>query len=222
MLFRSDREHRPDDRHHRARGLVDEVRRGERQGDAEEHATLYKGARAPAALGLDSSALVLQLAFGGLTTGAIYALVAPRPLLIADAVNSVGPIAADFDEDGAADLLGKPLPLAEAMGFSAAAFRAYFFTPDDNHAYHEDFPGAEWLEDTLELENYGAYEALSAHTASDIRNPIVQKGIPTVGLGPLCGDLTQNGRHDEWVDLDDYLRAIKVAARTIADWCGTA
>lgn len=60
------------------------------------------------------------------------------------------------------------------------------------------------------------------HTSSDIRNPIVQKGIPTVGLGPLCGDLTQNGRHDEWVDLDDYLRAIKVAARTIADWCGTA
>lgn len=65
--------------------------------------------------------------------------------------------------------LGKPLQLAEAMGFSAAAFRAYFFTPDDNHAYREDFPGVEWLEDTLELENYGAYEALSAHTASDIR-----------------------------------------------------
>ena len=65
--------------------------------------------------------------------------------------------------------LGKPLPLAEAMGFSAAAFRAYFFTPDDNHAYRDDFPGVEWLEDTLELENYGAYEALSAHTGSDIR-----------------------------------------------------
>ena len=60
------------------------------------------------------------------------------------------------------------------------------------------------------------------HTSSDIRNPIVQKGIPTVGLGPLCGDLAQNGRHDEWVDVDDYLRAIKVVARTIAAWCGTA
>jgi acetylornithine deacetylase len=58
------------------------------------------------------------------------------------------------------------------------------------------------------------------HTSSDIRNPIVQKGIPTVGFGPLCGDLTQNGRHDEWVDLEDYLRAIKVAARAIVAWTG--
>ena len=65
--------------------------------------------------------------------------------------------------------MGRPLPLAEAMGISATAFRAYFFSPDDNHAYRDDFPGVEWLEDTLELENYGVHEALSAHTASDIR-----------------------------------------------------
>jgi len=65
--------------------------------------------------------------------------------------------------------LGKPLPLAEAMGFSAAAFRAYFFTPDDNHAYRTDNPGVEWLEEVLEVENYGVYEALSAHTGTDIR-----------------------------------------------------
>lgn len=65
--------------------------------------------------------------------------------------------------------MGKPLLLAEAMGISATAFRAYSFSPDDNHAYRDDFPGVEWLEDTLELENYGVHEALSAHTASDIR-----------------------------------------------------
>jgi acetylornithine deacetylase len=59
------------------------------------------------------------------------------------------------------------------------------------------------------------------HTASDIRNPIVQAGIPTVGLGPLGGSLTQNGLTDEWVDVDDYRRAVKVAAAIIADWCGT-
>jgi acetylornithine deacetylase len=58
------------------------------------------------------------------------------------------------------------------------------------------------------------------HTASDIRNPMVQKGIPTVGLGPLCGDLTQNGGSDEWVDIEDYLRAIKVAAGIVVGWCG--
>ena len=59
------------------------------------------------------------------------------------------------------------------------------------------------------------------HTSSDIRNPILQAGIPTVGLGPLGGDLTQNGLHDEWVDVEDYRRAVKVAADIIVGWCGT-
>ncbi|QCK86610.1 M20/M25/M40 family metallo-hydrolase [Phreatobacter aquaticus] len=58
------------------------------------------------------------------------------------------------------------------------------------------------------------------HTGSDIRNPIVQRGIPTIGLGPLCGDLSQNGSVDEWVDVEDYLRAVAVAAGIIAGWCG--
>ena len=58
------------------------------------------------------------------------------------------------------------------------------------------------------------------HTSSDIRVPMVQKGIPTVGLGPLCGDLSQNGGHDEWVDVEDYLRAIAVAADSALRWCG--
>lgn len=58
------------------------------------------------------------------------------------------------------------------------------------------------------------------HTGSDIRNPIVQKGIPTIGLGPLCGDLSQNGGVDEWVDVEDYLRAIAVVARIMVTWSG--
>jgi acetylornithine deacetylase len=58
------------------------------------------------------------------------------------------------------------------------------------------------------------------HTASDIRNPILQAGIPTVGLGPLAGDLTQNGLTDEWVDVADYRRSVDVVAATIAGWCG--
>jgi len=60
------------------------------------------------------------------------------------------------------------------------------------------------------------------HTSSDIRVPMVQQGIPTVGFGPLCGDLTQNGGHDEWVDVEDYLRAIQVAADSALRWCGAA
>jgi acetylornithine deacetylase len=58
------------------------------------------------------------------------------------------------------------------------------------------------------------------HTASDIRNPIVQAAIPTVGLGPLAGNLAQNGLHDEWVDVDDYRRAVRVAANIIDGWSG--
>jgi acetylornithine deacetylase len=60
------------------------------------------------------------------------------------------------------------------------------------------------------------------HTASDIRVPRVQQGIPTVGLGPLGGDLSQNGAADEWVDVADYRRAVEVAAAIIRGWCGTA
>lgn len=60
------------------------------------------------------------------------------------------------------------------------------------------------------------------HTSSDIRNPMVQKGIPTLGIGPLCGDLTHSGGTDEWVDRDDLLRAVKVTAATIIEWCGVA
>ncbi len=56
------------------------------------------------------------------------------------------------------------------------------------------------------------------HTSSDIRVPMVQAGIPTVGLGPLGGDLTQNGGHDEWVDVADYLRSVTVAALVMAEW----
>jgi acetylornithine deacetylase len=60
------------------------------------------------------------------------------------------------------------------------------------------------------------------HTSSDIRNPIVQKGIPTVGLGPRSGNLTQVGGSDEWVDVEDYFNMIKVTATVIVNWTGAA
>ena len=56
------------------------------------------------------------------------------------------------------------------------------------------------------------------HSASDIRNPNLFAGIPTVGYGPLGGDLSQNGNHDEWVDVADYIRAIKITAKAILEW----
>lgn len=59
------------------------------------------------------------------------------------------------------------------------------------------------------------------HPGSDIRNPILHRGIPTVGFGPRGGNSTQIGGHDEWIDLEDYIRAVKVVASVIRDWCGS-
>lgn len=57
------------------------------------------------------------------------------------------------------------------------------------------------------------------HTSSDIRNPIVEAGIPCVGLGCLGGDLTQNGCHDEWIDVLDFQRMVEVTTKIVTDWC---
>jgi len=56
------------------------------------------------------------------------------------------------------------------------------------------------------------------HAASSIYNPYLYSGIPSVAYGPLGGNLTQNGLHDEWIDLPDYIRAIKVTAKVIVRW----
>lgn len=57
------------------------------------------------------------------------------------------------------------------------------------------------------------------HTSSDIRNPMVEAGIPCIGLGCLGGDLSQNGRQNEWVDVADFQRMVTVTARTVTAWC---
>ncbi|MDH3659087.1 MAG: M20/M25/M40 family metallo-hydrolase [Alphaproteobacteria bacterium] len=70
------------------------------------------------------------------------------------------------------------------------------------------------------LERLGASPKVNPlHTSSDIRNPMVQKAMPTVGFGPLCGGLVMSGEVDEWVDVADYHRAILATALVIADWC---
>ncbi len=99
-------------------------------------------------------------------------------------------------------------------------------------------PTVEWLFGTQGVEvprEHPLYETVHAavqlvtgqepevnplHSASDIRNPSLFRGIPTVGIGPLAGDLTQAGGHDEWVDVEDYIRTIKICAKIIADWSG--
>ena len=58
------------------------------------------------------------------------------------------------------------------------------------------------------------------YSKSDVRTPVLISGIPNVGFGPLAGDLATTGGKDEWVDLDDYIKSIKVCAKIILDWCG--
>jgi acetylornithine deacetylase len=60
------------------------------------------------------------------------------------------------------------------------------------------------------------------HTSSDIRNPIVEAGIPCIGLGCLGGDLSQNDRTDEWIDVADFHRMVDVTTEIVLDWCGGA
>ena len=70
------------------------------------------------------------------------------------------------------------------------------------------------------IENYGTKAKINPlHTSSDIRNPIVQKGIPTIGFGPSCGNLTMCNESNEWVDLDDYFRTLCVTAEIVAKFC---
>lgn len=58
------------------------------------------------------------------------------------------------------------------------------------------------------------------YSKSDVRTPMLIANIPNVGFGPLAGDLATTGGIDEWVDLNDYIEAIKVTARIIVNWCG--
>ncbi|MEO1091378.1 MAG: hypothetical protein AAFX81_12125 [Pseudomonadota bacterium] len=55
--------------------------------------------------------------------------------------------------------------------------------------------------------------AATTTRASDVHCPILERGIPALGVRPRCGDLTQNGRADEWFD-------IAALSRAMADWCG--
>ena len=56
------------------------------------------------------------------------------------------------------------------------------------------------------------------HVASDIRNPVIQAGIPCVGLGCEAGDLSQNGAVDEWIGVASYHDMIAAATMIAKGW----
>ena len=39
-----------------------------------------------------------------------------------------------------------------------------------------------------------------------------------MGFGPLAGGLTHSGLTDEWINLDDYRRAMKAVVAIMVDW----
>ena len=55
------------------------------------------------------------------------------------------------------------------------------------------------------------------HMQSDIRFPMLQSGMPTVGFGPTGGNFYMA---DEWVDLDGYIQHVAILALLAARWCG--
>ncbi|MCW4048189.1 MAG: peptidase dimerization domain-containing protein [Candidatus Bathyarchaeota archaeon] len=55
------------------------------------------------------------------------------------------------------------------------------------------------------------------YSKSDVRTTVLISNIHNVGIGPLAGDLSTTGGYEEWVDLDDYIRSIKVCAKIIID-----
>lgn len=126
-------------------------------------------------------------------------------------------------------------PMAQVQAELVAAVDA---AADGDPWLREHRPQLEWLMGTEGAEvpqGHPLYQSVSRaigrvtgsapavnplHSASDIRNPLLHRGIPTVGFGSLAGDLTHSGGHDEWVDLDDFVRAVQALGLIIIDWCG--
>lgn len=79
-------------------------------------------------------------------------------------------------------LHGGDLSFETAMVLGGAAFRHYFFTPDDNHAWLVEYPDEHWREDTLWVENYGLFEAIEGHTGWASRRWTALTGAELVQL----------------------------------------
>lgn len=135
---------------------------------------------------------------------------------------------------GGAISFAPPEPMAQVMAQVQQALAAlgeadpwFFEHPPELHwesgvtgaEVAADHPLFQTLADAIEQVTGNRPQVNPMHTSSDIRNPMVQKHIPTVGVGPLCGDLSQNGQTDEWVDVEDYLAAVTVVASTMLAWC---
>lgn len=96
-------------------------------------------------------------------------------------------------------------------------FTGYFAEPSEIPA---DSPIVQELCRSFERE-MGAKPVISGREgAADIRHLNTYGGTPTVIFGP--GRTEQMHANNEWVEVDNYLRSIRILAQTIIEWCGVA
>ena len=130
-------------------------------------------------------------------------------------------------------------PPNEAMADVQRAIEAVVQNVCDSDPWLKEHPAElEWLQGTSGVEvseDSAIYQTVAAaiqdvtgivpqvqslHAGSEIRTPILMKGMPTLGFGPLSGGNTQSGGTDEWVSIDDYINMVEVVAKIVVDWCG--
>jgi len=118
---------------------------------------------------------------------------------------------------------GMTYPPTEDIENVARQVEAYLEAAVDADDWlRENPPDLQWIQGTQGVEvpmDHPIVET-TINAIREVTTPVLISGIPNVGFGPLAGDLSTTGGVDEWVDLDDYVRSIKVCAKVILDWCG--
>ena len=94
-------------------------------------------------------------------------------------------------------------------------FTGYFAEPSE---IPTDSPIVQTLCRNFESVLGRAPEISGREGAADIRHMNMYGDTPTVIFGP--GRTEQMHANNEWVDVQDYLDAIRVLAHTVMDWCG--
>lgn len=75
-----------------------------------------------------------------------------------------------------------PLTLDDAIVACAAGLRTYQFSPDDNWAWRDEFPGELFRWESLHVDSYGVGESLALHLERDLRRYSVAKPVECFGL----------------------------------------
>ncbi|MFT6629109.1 MAG: hypothetical protein ACJA1R_002383, partial [Flavobacteriales bacterium] len=126
---------------------------------------------------------------------------------------------------------GVTLDRDAAMVASGLAFRTYQFRASDNWAWLDSHPGAHWRWASLMVENYGAFEALAAHSKRDLcwyndLKPVEWLGLVTyeleAGRTPVVQTPEAGGRVRDDDRRPSAVWALHAAAREEKSWSNAA